>query len=143
MKPFEDANGEIFFYHKVEDEHFFMIGDNRDGSEDSRFWGSVPYKDIIGTPWFIYFSLNLKNSDEAKLGNKFIYKIRWERMFKGVEGLEKLATKKYNESMVDSLDSAIDSIDSTQDSASDFAQDSQDSAKDSHDLANKSKSTKD
>ena len=109
-----------------------MIGDNRDGSEDSRFWGSVPYKDIIGTPWFIYFSLNLKNSDEAKLGDKFIYKIRWERMFKGVDGLEKLATKKYNESMADSLDSAIDS----QDSASDFAQDSRDSALDSHNSTN-------
>ena len=134
MKPYESASGEIYFYHKVEDDHFFMIGDNRDGSEDSRFWGSVPYKDIIGTPWFIYFSLNLQNSDEAKLGAKYIYKIRWERMFKGVDGLEKLATKKYNESALDSLDSQNIAQDS-QDLAKDFALDSHDSAE--------SKSTKD
>lgn len=116
MKPYESANGDIYFYHKVEDDHFFMVGDNRDSSEDSRFWGSVPYRDIIGTPWFIYFSLNLANSDEAKLGNKYVYKIRWERMFKGVDGLEKLAEKKYNKSMPDSTlnsqDSVIDLLDS-------------------------------
>ncbi len=138
MKPYEDANGEIYFYYKVEDDHFFMVGDNRDGSEDSRFWGSVPYKDIIGTPWFIYFSLNLANSDEAKLGAKYIYKIRWERMFKGVDGLEKLATKKRNESARDSLDSldlAQDSQD-LQDSARDFALDS-------HNSTRESKNTKD
>lgn len=93
MKPFAASNGEIFFYAKVEDDYFFMVGDNRDGSEDSRFWGAVPYRDIIGAPWFIYFSLNLKNSNEATLGDKYIYKIRWERMFKGVDGLEKLARK--------------------------------------------------
>ncbi|RDU64164.1 signal peptidase I [Helicobacter sp. MIT 14-3879] len=93
MSSFKDDDGEKFFYYKVEDDKFFMVGDNRDGSEDSRFWGSVPYKDIIGSPWFIYFSLNLANSNEAKLGNKYIYKIRWERMFKSVDGLEELAKK--------------------------------------------------
>lgn len=93
MKRYITDNDEVYFYYKVEDDSFFMIGDNRDGSEDSRFWGSVPYRDIIGTPWFIYFSLNLSNSNEANLGSKFIYKIRWERMFKGVKGLEELARK--------------------------------------------------
>ncbi len=106
MKPYADENGEIYFHHKVEDERFFMIGDNRDGSEDSRFWGSVPYRDIIGTPWFIYFSLNLKNSEESALGENFIYKIRWERMFKGVDGLEKLAAKNAESRESDSIDSA-------------------------------------
>lgn len=95
MKPYEAHSGEIYFYYKVEDDSFFMVGDNRDGSEDSRFWGSVPYRDIIGTPWFIYFSLNLANSDESKIDLKHTYKIRWERMFKGVDGLEKLAKEKY------------------------------------------------
>lgn len=93
MKPYITDDDEVYFYHKVEEDRFFMVGDNRDGSEDSRFWGSVPYRDIIGTPWFIYFSLNLANSDEAKLGSNFVYKIRWERMFKGVKGLEELAKK--------------------------------------------------
>ena len=136
MKPFEVRNGEIYFYHKVEEDHFFMIGDNRDGSEDSRFWGSVPYRDIIGTPWFIYFSLNLANSDESKIDSKHTYKIRWERMFKGIDGLEELAQKKYErepiiEFMTDSF--MTDSHESMQDS-SDFTQDS---------ALRESKSTKD
>lgn len=120
MKPYQASNGEIYFYHKVESDHFFMVGDNRDGSEDSRFWGSVPYRDIIGTPWFIYFSLNLANSDESKLGAKYTYKIRWERMFKGIKGLEQLAIEQYErklgKSSVDSNKDLID-IDFVQDSA--------------------------
>lgn len=118
MSALKDFNGEIYFYHKVSPDSFFMIGDNRDGSEDSRFWGEVPYRDIIGTPWFIYLSLNLKNSTEAQLGDKHIYKIRWERMFKGIEGIENLANKNAlkNTLQADSkgdfeLDSNLDSID--------------------------------
>jgi len=61
----------------VPEDEFFMMGDNRDHSNDSRFWGTVPYKFIVGTPWFIYFSW-----DEDK-------KIRWDRVFKSPEQLEK------------------------------------------------------
>ncbi len=76
-------NGENFampiFYMnpvKVEKDHYFMMGDNRDHSNDSRFWGSVPYENIEGTPWFIYLSID-KN-----------WKIRWERMGKTPTDLE-------------------------------------------------------
>jgi signal peptidase I len=61
---------------QVPKDEFFMMGDNRDHSNDSRFWGTVKYKHIVGTPWFIYFSW-----DENK-------KIRWDRVFSTYESLE-------------------------------------------------------
>ena len=65
-----------FFSYKVPKEEFFMMGDNRDHSNDSRFWGPVTYKNIIGKPWFIYFSWDAD------------FKILWERMFTTVESIE-------------------------------------------------------
>ena len=57
------------FYKKVEKDQYYMIGDNRDNSADSRFWGSVPYKLVIGKPWFIYFSWDTEKKT-----------IRWDRL---------------------------------------------------------------
>ena len=87
---------EIVFYKKIASDEFFMIGDNRDNSLDSRYWGSVPYSRIIGTPWLIYFSINLGNSVEAQeeaqeLGKSdgwWKYTVRWNRVFRTVKGLE-------------------------------------------------------
>ena len=61
---------------KVSEDNYFMMGDNRDNSNDSRFWGSVPYDNIEGTPWFIYFSV-----DEN-------WEIRWDRVGKTPTDLE-------------------------------------------------------
>ncbi len=61
---------------QLEEDYYFMMGDNRDHSNDSRFWGAVPYKLIEGTPWFIYFSWDQD------------YKIRWSRIGKFVESLQ-------------------------------------------------------
>ncbi len=65
------------FYKKVEEGHYYMVGDNRDNSADSRFWGSVPYKNIIGKPWFIYFSWDNKTKS-----------VRWDRVGTFVDDLQ-------------------------------------------------------
>ncbi|MBU0721735.1 signal peptidase I [bacterium] len=61
---------------KVEQDNYFMMGDNRDHSNDSRFWGAVPYDNIEGTPWFVYFSVTDK------------WEIRWDRVGKTPADLE-------------------------------------------------------
>lgn len=58
-------------YTKVPKNEYYMVGDNRENSNDSRFWGPVPYKFIIGKPWFIYFSFD-KDTKE----------VRWNRIGK-------------------------------------------------------------
>ena len=65
------------FYKKVEKDEFYMMGDNRDNSSDSRFWGSVPYRLVIGQPWFIYFSWDNENKT-----------VRWDRLGTFVNDLQ-------------------------------------------------------
>ena len=56
-------------YKKVEKDHFYMMGDNRDNSNDSRFWGSVPYRLIVGKPWLIYMSVEHRSYDQVLNGH--------------------------------------------------------------------------
>ena len=59
---------------------YFVMGDNRDNSEDSRYWGFVPEGSIKGRPWIIYFSY-----DRNKIAPfPWLTEIRWSRLFDAI-----------------------------------------------------------
>lgn len=57
--------------------YVFAMGDNRDESDDSRFWGAVPLDNISGTPIIIYWSWKPEIGLRA-----FFWKVRWNRVGK-------------------------------------------------------------
>ena len=80
----EVKDGKIFINGKESDtytfkmDYYWMMGDNRHNSADSRCWGFVPEDHIVGKPLFIWLSLD-------KDRNWFDGKVRWERLFRCVE----------------------------------------------------------
>ena len=88
------VDGEIV----VPSNRYFAMGDNRDNSSDSRFWGFVPRENIIGKPFLIYWSYRAPTEDLIgdsagsmlthfiDLGEHFFTRTRWERTFKIVRG---------------------------------------------------------
>lgn len=50
------VNGDTTNQYTIQQDYYFMVGDSRDNSEDSRFWGFVPDDHIVGRAWIIYFS---------------------------------------------------------------------------------------
>ena len=67
-------NGEEAASYTFKQDYYFMMGDNRHNSLDSRYWGFVPEDHIVGTPSLIWLSTDA--------GRKFPKSIRWKRFFK-------------------------------------------------------------
>jgi signal peptidase I len=82
----------------VPPDSFFAMGDNRDNSLDSRYWGFVPRGNIIGKPLIIYWSYNASTESLASssvnnlashfldLAEHFFTKTRWDRTFRLIHG---------------------------------------------------------
>ena len=82
----EIRNGEIFLNgssdpsetYTFKQDYYWMMGDNRHNSEDSRYWGFVPFDHVVGKPVFIWFSWDKDGQGLSK--------VRWERLFTTVGG---------------------------------------------------------
>ena len=59
-------------------DYYFMMGDNRHNSEDSRYWGFVPADHIVGKAVFVWMSID-------PVADKVWNKIRWNRLFRVIE----------------------------------------------------------
>ncbi|MBE7177795.1 MAG: signal peptidase I [Mucilaginibacter polytrichastri] len=78
-----DVRGNDFYINGVKTDrytfrmnYYWMMGDNRHNSLDSRFWGFVPEDHIVGKAIFVWLSMN-ENAD-------FLHRIRWNRVFKAI-----------------------------------------------------------
>lgn len=88
----DPATGELV----VPEGKYFAMGDNRDNSSDSRYWGWVPRENIYGKPFVIWWSydaptnewLDYKAEHFGDLALHFFSKTRWERTLRLVRGVE-------------------------------------------------------
>ena len=79
---FEDnkltINGERVSTYTFKQDYFFMMGDNRHNSLDSRYWGFVPHDHVVGKAVFVWMSIDPNPTS-------FWKKIRWDRIFRTIQ----------------------------------------------------------
>jgi len=73
-------NGELAKSYTFKQDYYWMMGDNRHNSLDSRYWGFVPADHIVGKPIFIWMSIDGINDGIKN------WSIRWDRLFTTVSG---------------------------------------------------------
>lgn len=75
-------DGKVATTYTFEKDYYWMMGDNRHNSEDSRYWGFVPADHIVGKPIFIWMSFDLDNV----FHKNFLDRFRTDRFFTTVSG---------------------------------------------------------
>lgn len=91
----EQRNGKFFINgaeassYTFKMDYYWMMGDNRHNSQDSRYWGFVPEDHIVGKAWFIWMSYAKDASGLSK--------IRWSRLFSSIHGRWAPDDKKFTE----------------------------------------------
>lgn len=78
------VNGQKTNSYTFKQDYYWMMGDNRNNSEDSRYWGFVPFDHVVGKPVMVWFSW------DSKTGS-----VRWDRMFTTVGGNGELVSYRY------------------------------------------------
>ena len=77
-----NINGKPVREYTLKQDYFFVMGDNRDNSLDSRFWGFVPENHILGKALIIYWSVDLDTSFSSL--DEYYDTIRFDRIFLGI-----------------------------------------------------------
>ncbi|KAA5536534.1 signal peptidase I [Taibaiella lutea] len=90
---FEERDGKVFIndapatQYTFKMNYFWLMGDNRHNSADSRFWGFVPEDHVVGKASFVWLSYG-NSSDEGQTDAYAKKGIRWGRLMRGVGSLE-------------------------------------------------------